>query len=286
MKRSADLIRVLLFFGSVAGAAAPVVAAPAGDVIARARAYLGGEAALSAVHAVHFVGTIESQKVTATGTVPQKASIEIIFQKPCQQRIVVTGAETVETTGLDGYDAWQREQSLTDPKRWNMSVLGPELIKWLRATTWENLNFYKGVAELGGTIEVVGETTLDGHPAVKVALAHDAAIVFTYYFDPATGRLLMTETKDRETREEGEILAGGVRFPQKEIQTVKSVDAKGRPLERKLVITFDKVTINETFPESDFEAPMLPPPNPAPAAISVPDLKSAAGPATVPAGVK
>ncbi len=286
MKQSAALIRLLLFFSSVAGAAAPVFAANAGDVIAKARAYLGGEAALNAVHTVHFTGTIESQKMTATGPVPQKASVEIIFQKPFQQRIVARATETIETTGLDGYQAWQREQSLTDPKRWNMSVLGLELIKWLRATTWENLNFYKGIEELGGTMDVVGETTIDGHPATKVVLAHDANIVFTYYFESATGRLLMAETKDWTTREEGEILVDGVRFPQREIQTVRSVDANGRPAERRLVITFDKVTLNETFPDSDFEAPMLPPPHLVPAAISVPDLKPAAGPATVPVGVK
>jgi len=138
-------------------------------------------------------------------------------------------------------------------------VLGPDTIKWLRAMAWENLNFYKGIEQEGGTAAVVGDATIDGRAAVKIAIAHDANIVFYHYFDSATGKLLMTDSKNQTTKEEGEIVANGVRFPQKETQVMKSVDAKGLPVERTLIITFDKITVNETFPESYFEVPSLPP---------------------------
>jgi outer membrane lipoprotein-sorting protein len=253
VKRSAVLVCLVMLGGAAARSATPVTA---GAILARARAYLGDDAALSAVHSVHFKGVIKSQKVTPTGLVPQKAGIEIFFQKPFQQRIIITGAENIESTGLDGYDAWQREQSLADPSKERLTALGPDTIKWLRATAWENLNFYKGIEEQGGAMEVIGDTTVDGHPAVKVAMTHAAGIVFYHSFDAATGRLLFTETRDRTTREEGEILVDGLRFSQIETQTFKGLDASGRPVERKMVITFDKITLNETFPDSFFEMPL------------------------------
>jgi len=278
MKKSAVLPCILLFFGAAAPAATPAATAPVGEVIARARACLGGEAALRAVHSVHFSGTIESQKATAAGLVPQTAHIEILFQKPYQQRIVVTGAENVETTGLDGYTAWQREQSLKDPMLGTTNLLAPDSIKWLRATAWENLNFYQGIEDQGGSIEVVGDTDFEGRAAVKVSIAPAPGVVFYHFFDRATGKLLFTEAKDRTTREEGEILVDGVRFPQKEVQIVKALDAKGKPVERKLVITFEKITLNETFPDSDFEIPVAPRPGAAPA-VRPPAPTPAAAPA-------
>ena len=280
MKQTALLIRLLLVLFAVSRTATPALAETADEIIAKARAYRGGDAALSAVESVHFTGVLETQKVTPTGLVPQKANVEIFFQKPCKQRIVATSAETIETTGLDDYVAWQREQDRADPTRWQLSVLGPEMIKWLRATAWENLNFFKGIGQQGGTAKVIGPATVDGCASIKVAFAHDATIVFYRYFDPATGRLLFTETRDRAIKEEGEILVNGLRFPRKEIQTMKGLDATGKPIERTLVMTFDKISLNETFPESDFELPVLPPTRPS-ATVKPPDLQPAVAPAAV-----
>jgi hypothetical protein len=285
MKKSAASISFLLLFSAAACTATPVAAQRSDEIIAKARACLGDDAALSAVHSLHFLGVLETQKETPAGLVPQKASIEIVFQKPCQQCIVVTGAESIETTGLDEYAAWQREQSQADPARWNISVLGPEMIEWLRATTWENLFFFKGIEQQGGTAVVVGRATIDGHAAVKVAFAHGAGIVFYRYFDPATGKLLLSETKDRTIKEEGEIVVNGLRFPQKEVQTIKALDANGKPVERKIIVTFDKITLNEAFPESHFEMPMLPSTQPS-SVVNVPGSQPAAAPAAEPAAVK
>ena len=283
MKRPSASILLVLLLGSVAGAATPAVAQTADEIIAKARAYLGGDAALSLVHSVHFRGVLETQKMTATGLVPQKATVEIFFQKPYQQLIVATGAEAIESTGLDGYIAWQSEQDRTDPTRWNLSTLGPEMTKALRATTWENLYFYKGIGEQGGKVTVVGPAMIEGHAAIKVAFAHDADLVFTRYFDPASGQLLFTETKDRTIREEGEILVNGLRFPQKVIQTIKGLDANRQPVERTHIMTFDTITLNEVFPASYFEMPRLPHPAPAAKAASG---KPPATPAAPPAAAK
>jgi hypothetical protein len=61
---------------------------------------------------------------------------------------------------------------------------------------------------------------------------------------------------------------------------MKGLDATGKPIERTLVMTFDKISLNETFPESDFELPVLPPTRPS-ATVKPPDLQPAVAPAAV-----
>jgi hypothetical protein len=262
------IVKRILLLGSIAmGVALPAPAQTADAIIAKARAYLGGDAALNAVNSVHFSGVLEPDNATPAGPKPANAAIDIIFQKPYQQRIVATGADSVETTALDGYSAWQRIQEVRNRNRWKLSVMGPDQIKRLRANTWENLYFFKDIEQRGGHTEVLGPATVDGQPAVKVAFLHEAGIVFYRYFNPETGRLLLTETEQGGSiREEGEIMVNGLRFPQKVTQTVKGVDAKGQPAERKLAMIFDKITINETFPESYFDLPLAGPSGPPPTA--------------------
>jgi hypothetical protein len=279
MMHSATLKRFLLLGGVALGVALPAPAETAGQIIARARAYLGGDAALSAVNSVHFSGTLEPDKVAQGAPPAVKVGIDIIFQKPYQQRIIARGADSIETTALDGYTAWQRTEEVQDRRRWKLSALGPEQIKRLRANTWENLFFFKDIEQQGGTAEVVGSATADGRPAVKLAFRHDVGIVFYRYFDPETGRLLLTETEEGGSiREEGEIMVNGLRFPQKVTQTLKGVDAKGQPVERKLVMVFDKITVNETISDGDFAIPLAGPSYPPPAA-SAPNPAPAPSPA-------
>jgi hypothetical protein len=262
MMHSSTLKRILLPGVVALGFSLSAAAQTADQIIAKARAYLGGDAALSALTSVHFSGAIEPGKAAPGAAQPTKVGIDIIFQKPDQQRIVATGAASTETTALDGYTAWQRVQEAQNPDRWKLTVLGPELIKRLRANTWENLNFFKDIGKSGGTVDVVGPATVDGRPAVKLAFRHDASIVFFRYFDPETGRLVLTETQQGGSiREEGEIMVNGLRFPQKTVEVAKGVDAKGQPIERTTVVVFDKITVNETFPSSYFETPLLTPPN-------------------------
>ena len=87
----------------------------------------------------------------------------------------------------------------------------------------------------------------------------EPGISFTRYFDAGTGRLILTETdRGDRIREEGEIVAGGVRFPQKVTSVSAGTDATGKPTGVRTVITFDRITVNETVPDSTFEVPAIP----------------------------
>jgi hypothetical protein len=260
------LARALGVAAGVFATAAAGGAQTADQIIAKARAYLGSEAALDAVRSVHFVGAMETQEFTADGPKPAKYAIEIIFQKPYQQRIIKTSPTIIETTGLDDLEGWQRIQDVTNQSRWRLTLLAPDLVKKLRANTWENLNFFKGIEQRGGRVEMRGPATIDGAATVKVAFIHEPGIVFNRYFDLASGKLVLTETEQGgRIKEEGEIMVNGVRFPLRVTTITKVADAKNQIVDNPVVITFDKITLNETFPDSYFAVPPLNPPEEAPA---------------------
>jgi len=222
-------------------------AGPVEDTIAKARAYLGSEAALDAVRTIHFKGTLE---LNATTRVP----IDIVFQKDNQQRITASAEKVIETTALDGYDAWQKRADAASPARWQLTLLDAQQVKKLRANTWENLHFFKGIEKRGGRVAPGGDATVDGKACVKLTYFHTDAIWFARYFDKATGKLVKTETDNgSEIREEGELLANGIRFPRKVIS--KS------PNGQVTTITFETLELNQSVPAAEFAVPNLKPGN-------------------------
>ena len=222
-------------------------------IIAKARAYLGTEAALESVKSIHYQGTLTLAN-SSDPAKPARAAVDIVFQKPDQQRISSTSDKLIEVTALDAYDGWQRQQDPADPTKWQQTLLGPEQIKRLRANTWENLFFFRGLEASGGRVEEKGSASFDGVNCAKVAFIHSSTIIFYRYFDKATGRLVFTETENGSTiREQGEILASGVHFPQSIVTTTKTTTG----VTQTVTINFDKITVNEVFPSKLFTPPSL-----------------------------
>jgi hypothetical protein len=221
-------------------------------LITKARAYLGSEADLTGVQAIRMLGKLEVVDAENTGS--GAAQLEILFQKPDRQRITAVSEVRTEITALDGYDAWSRVSDPKDPAKWQVTILGPEQIKRLRANTFENLAFYRGLESRGARVEDRGQATVDGVVCRKFAFIHGPDIVFTRSFDAATGRLVLTETDSgTKIREEGEIRSGGLRFPQS-IVTVNSLpDGKVRTLR----VTFTEITVNPELPPDAFSIPRL-----------------------------
>lgn len=247
-----------LRFFSTAGAAVALVAtvcAAEPAIIAKARERVGPEATLAAVKSIHYVGTL----VTADPADPTKqtrAAIDIVFQKNDQQRIQATSDKIIETTALDGYEAWQRKQDAADSSKWQQTLMGPEQIKRLRANTFETLAFFRGIESRGGKVEDQGPATIDGIACQKIAFIHAPNIIFIRYFDKATGRLVFTETEAGGTlKEQGEIVVNGMKFPKTLITTTKL--GKDGAQTQTVTINIEKVTVNETFPPSFFAVPAL-----------------------------
>lgn len=219
-------------------------------IIAKARARLAPDAVLDAVKSIHYVGTITAPDPAA----PEKEirqAIEIFLQKPAQQRIVVTSEAVIEISGLDGYDAWRRTIDAKDPSRWQQSQMGSEQVKQLRADVWENLAFFRGIERVGGWVSDEGGTTIDGLACRKLAFHHSDELVYFRYFNEATGELVLTGTERNNIREQGELLAGGIRFPAS-LEVSQSVGGEMT----KRTLTFEKITVNEPLPADLFAVPL------------------------------
>ena len=252
---NARFAAVITAFGLVA--ASSLRAETAEEWIAKARAYLGSEAALNAVETIHYTGTLESTgpgpapgEKTQPTDVTEKYPVEIIFQKPYQQQMIVTRPTSVDTMVLDDYDGWSRTTDRQNPKQWRINLLDSEQIKQLRANTWENLSFFMGIEKKGGWVQLGDDTTVDGIACVKLSFFHSDRIVFHRYFDKATGRRVKTETANgSEIREEGELVVNGIRFPKKIVNRAATGPVT--------TITFDTVVLNERIPVAAFAVPSL-----------------------------
>ena len=251
----------------------PLARADEPAIVTKARAYLGSESALNAVTSVRMSGKMTT--VDAAGK-PAQIAVDIVFQKPFQESITILQANRIVHTSLDGYDASQQSQDGAPGqteidyknKPWRLNILGGDQVKTLRVDVLENLFFYRGVQRVGGQIEDRGLATADGKTTEKVAFIYAPNFVYIRHFDPDTGRLVFTESESgTQIREQGEIVAGGIRFP-KVIEVTENLN--GTP--SKKTYTFDKVTVNETYPDSLFAIPPLSgaasaaTPEPAPAA--------------------
>lgn len=226
--------------------------------VAKARAYLGSDAALDAVRSLHFQGSFASTEQVPDPADPKKlieqpvrVAIDIIFQQPMQQRQVLRSDRVERVTALDDYDGWERVADLTGKNKSRLTLLDTMSIKRLRATTIENLSFYS--SRVGSRqIQFIGEETVEGVPCVKLSFTHGGNIVFLRYFEQSTGRLVKTVVEGGgEIREEGEFLVSGVRFPKKVINQA--------PGGRSTTITFEQIAVNETLPPESFAVPVLGP---------------------------
>ena len=152
--------------------------------VAKARAYLGSNAALDAVHSLRFQGSFagteqvpdpsDSKKVIEQ---PVKVSIDIIFQQPMQQRQVIRSDRVERVTALDGYDAWEQVVDLSGKNKTRMTLLDAMSIKRLRATTVENLSFYSDRLASMRQVRFLGEETVDGVICGKLSFTHASGIV-------------------------------------------------------------------------------------------------------------
>jgi hypothetical protein len=241
------LFLLLPIFGLAARADEPAI-------IAKARAYLGPESLLDGITSVHMVGTFSASSDQPGAKAPPVTQVDIIFQKPWQHRMMETTGKVVRTVALDGFDAWQWIQDPGDPSSPRLTLYPVNVIWALRSDVWENLGYYRGLEDLGGTVEDKGPATIDGVACEKVVFTHAHGTTYARYFDVSTGRLVYTETgTGLQIREEGSMVVDSIRFPERVVTSHKT----GKVVQTTTLI-FTSIEVNRTFPESDFATPLPP----------------------------
>jgi hypothetical protein len=236
-------------------------------VIGLARAYLGPDSTLDGISSIHFVGSLDRTDPDHPEQGTIHASLDMLLSKPYRQRQVVRTAKVTDTTVLDGYDAWDRLVDNADPTKFRLKWLSANDIKSLRANTWENLHFFRGL-EGGDTAEDEGPSTVDGIACERVDFIHGPGNVFERFFDRDTGKLVLSIRSGELIRESGEIVVDGVRFPKTIVSTSKT--ASGKDLVT--TVTFDSVVLNEATKGDPFGAPNLIPDKAAAGAAATPGI--------------
>jgi len=248
MKKLSLRLMLLPLMALVLGLSGGVAAEPA--IIAKARAYLGSEAALNSVQTLHYYGQLSIEGTESETPI----TVEIIFQKPYRQLSVIKSDRGAEETGLDGYDGWQRVIAKDDESRWRLSLMSIPQIKSLRANVWENLSFFRGIEDVGGELKDMGEVEIGGVVCQKLVFSHGEQASFTRYFDLKTGRLVLTETlRGEKITEQGTTEVDGVKFP----KVLTTVTPSGDGATQTVTITFDRVEVNETVAPEIFGVPVL-----------------------------
>jgi len=231
-------------------------------VISLARAYLGPESTLDGITSIHFSGTLDLVDPGHAANGPMHGTLDMIFVKPMRQRLIFRQEKISRTTVLDGYDAWDMVQDNADPSKMRLTWLSAGDIKMVRASTWENLNFFRG-GDGDAAVEDKGPETMDGIVCERVDFSHGPGIVYQRYFDRDTGRLVLTVRGPETIRESGEIRVDGLRFAKIIVSDTKMASGK----DMVSTVTFDRIVLNEPEGPEVFAAPSLVP------------SKAAAGPA-------
>jgi hypothetical protein len=234
-------------------------------VIGLARAYLGPDSTLDGINTIHFVGSFERTDPDHPEVGTIHATLDMVFSKPYRQRQVMRGAKVSDTTVLDGYDAWERLQDNVDPSKFRLKWLSVNDIKSLRANTWENLHFFRGL-DVGDTAEDQGPSTVDGIACERVDFIHGQGNVFERFFDRDTGKLVLTVRSGESIRETGEIIVDGIKFPKSIVSVAKTPSGK----DLVTTVTFDSVVLNEPIKGDAFAAPNLMPEKAVPSAGAAP----------------
>jgi hypothetical protein len=227
-------------------------------VISLARAYLGPESTLDGITSIHYSGVLEIVNPEKAGNETVRGTLDMVFVKPMRQRLVIRQEKLSRTTVLDGYDAWDYVQDNTDPTKVRLSWLAVADIKTLRASTWENLNFFRSREE-GVAVEDKGPATIDGIVCERVDFGHGTDVVYQRFFDRDTGRLVLTVRGPETIRESGEIRVDGLRFAKTIVSDTKTPAGK----DIVATVTFDRIVLNEPTGPGMFAAPAVVPSGPA-----------------------
>jgi len=138
-------------------------------------------------------------------------------------------------------------------------------IKGLRASTWENLYFFRGLKGDGAVVDK-GPATIEGVVCERVDFVHGPDLVFERYFDRDTGRLVFTMRGQETIREAGEIRVDGIRFPKTIVSVTKTASGK----DMVSTVTFESIVLNEPAGSEMFAVPNIAPAKAGPAAARPP----------------
>jgi hypothetical protein len=182
------------------------------EIVERARATIGSEAALDGLVTLQMSGWIEP----AESKLPS-AAILIIARKPCSQRLEVRVDDLVETTIMESGAGCIIRSNLSDEaKRSQMRKLNDEELMRSAFSTRQFFSFYGADFKKGERITYEGIEQRRGLRCHKLLYSYPDGISTTRYFAVNDDTLVSTVTDTGvESVEIGEQIIDGIKFPER-----------------------------------------------------------------------
>lgn len=181
-------------------------------IIRKAREWIGPESLIDGIQTLRYSGEI----VQYDGDIPKKGTFSMSFRKPDCQLVVLTFPDVETITGFNGYEGFNKIVSRNDSGSFESEVLSMTSyeVRQFRATTVENISFFKPFPPEDGNPLYAGIRTDEGNETAILVYTHPGDFTFSRQFDLKTGRLVRTiNPSGIETIEEGESIVSGLRFP-------------------------------------------------------------------------
>ncbi len=214
------------------------------SIIAKARAYIGGDEKLESIKTLTYKGTL----LYSDGNT---GSAEIIFKKPYFQRFVAVLGDMKETSGLDDLEAWRKQERVGYPDAASVSVYAPAEMYNMRASVWEYLNFYKRPQGRKKGVKFLDFVTIGDLECVVLRYDHGDGIWFDRFFDKETGKVVrMISSRGAMFIGEGELMVDGIRFPKKLTTVFLTL-----PDDQKIEMVYTSIQINKEFENEIFKYP-------------------------------
>ena len=215
------------------------------STIELARSYLGPDDKLDAIESVHYKGSL----LYSSGDL---GTIEMVYQKPMQHRMVAVIGGRREVSVLDGSEGWTTFERVVDSVPLSIEIFDPIRILIMQASVREAFNFFRKPDTRNGEILYEGKETVNGRACNVLTYHHGDGIAYQRYIDAETGQVHKTlDSKGVEYLEEGELIVDGLRFPKKLVSTFSTAIG-----DQSMEFAYSSITLNEKLPDSDFVMPL------------------------------
>jgi hypothetical protein len=214
----------------------------AGDIIDRARATVGTEAALNRLVTLQIIGVLEP----AAPEIPS-ATLLIIARKPCSQRLELRVDDLVETTILNGGRGCIVRSNLNAEASQMRELVGVELERMIYSTR-QHFNFYRPDFKNGERVRLEGIENFRGQRSYKLIYEYPDGQETIRYFSVVDDTLVATITENGVASiGKGAQIIEGIRYPE-------AIDYYEG--DRKLhTIVLREVKVNQPLPAGVFDIP-------------------------------
>lgn len=237
----ATLRTLLACLACATSAVAGELTAP--DVIAKARAALGGEAALTAVRNVQF----ELTSVDAAGKPAGFTLLEVASPNQRYQLSLNANRTIEEILATNGNEGWRKSTQTTQ-----IGVLRAELVAVLGDMAVSDLMFMAAPPVRTGTVKLAPPTTINGRPQICLDYTYKSGFRLLRHFDAETFLLTASDQPMPDGKVQRQLVTatevvGGILFTKKE---VVFVDGK-----KVADVTYDRIAVNTELNKVHFVFP-------------------------------